>query len=224
MSRELLTVFFNIQAACIFVSFITSLSLISNKQIPKYMRGFFWYPMIGILAIAPAFIARNFSESWFVFGFIANKFSILFHYSFLSIFIIRAIPGKKNDIYLSIIFWLFLLLILFFLLGVNIETRSDHSFAIANLGLVVYCIAYYYYLFNNSPTFNLISEPAFWIITGIFFSMSVHIPIFLTIDILHFKISINTYRLLISVSIFCYSLMHIFFIKAYLCAIHPRIT
>ncbi len=186
------------------------------------MRGFFWYPMIGVLAIIPGFIARNFCESWYVFGAIIHKFSILFHYSFLSIFIFRAIPGKKNNIYLTIIFLTFLFLILFFLLRVNIETRSDHSFAIANFGLVIYSIIYYYYLFNNNPTFNLLKEPAFWIITGIFFSMSVHIPIFLAMDNLHYKIPINTYRILICVSIFCYFLMHIFFIKAYLCAIHQR--
>lgn len=186
------------------------------------MKGFFWYPTIGIIVLLPSFIAVNFSKTFNDLGYINMNLSLIFHYSFLSIFIMRMMLNKRNHIPLIIIFSFFLCLIIFFLITKSITRKNDLAYTISNFGLIVFCILYYYQLFNNLPLINLRKEPSFWIITGVTFSMSVQIPIQAAENYLHWNTSLNNYLLFISITMFCYSIMHLFFIKAYLCATHPQ--
>ncbi len=210
------------QATCMLLSFFVSLCLVNRGNIPSYMKGFYWYPLVGVISIFPAFITINFSYGFDELATAVHKISILFHFSFLGVFIIKALPGKKNTKSLNFLFAAFLSFLLLFLLTEDINEEHGHIFAFANFGLIIYCLIYYYHLFNRAPTFNLLVEPSFWIITGVFFTMSVHIPILLTIDYLHRKISIGNYRLLFCVTMLCYSVMHLFFIKAFLCSIRTQ--
>lgn len=113
---------------------------------------------------------------------------------------------------------MFLGLISYFLIASDLTKKNTFIFGVTNFGLIIFCIVYYHQLFNNLPTLNLLLEPSFWIITGVFFCMSIQIPVLLTIDYLRYKILINNYYLLHSLISFCYTIMHLFFIKAYLCA------
>jgi len=116
------------------------------------------------------------------------------------------------------------LVLLFFLLSVyDIKQDNTLAFGITNFGLMVFSLLYYFSLLNNTtPIINLLKEPSFWIITGVFFSMSLHIPVLFSMGYLHDKISLANFRFLMSASMVCYGIMHLFFIKAYLCAIHPQ--
>ncbi len=224
MSNHFANMIFNCQAICIVLSFIISLRLISNDKIPFYLQRFFWYPTIGVVTISLALVANNLYRPFIFFANFTNNISLIFHYWFLSFFIIRAIPNVKKCYYLKIIFVTFIFLIVVFLSNDSLIQINTTAFGIANFGLMLFCLLYYYQLFNYIPTLNLLKEPSFWIITGIFFSMSVHIPILVTVDFLHSKISIEIYRLFACISMFCYSIMHLFFIKAYLCAIRLQKT
>ena len=223
MSKSLLYIFDNIQSLCILLSFIISLRLVNNDKIPSYMKGFFWYPTIGTIVMIPWAIGKNFFMGLEIFGKMINNISLLFHFSFLSFFIYRVMPQKNIwSNFFRITFVIFFCLLLFTLSKDNLWQINKLSFAIANFGLSVFCIAYYYQIFNNIPSLNLRKEPSFWIISGVFFCMSVHIPMYSSINYLRPKISINSYWLLSSISTFCYTVMHLFFIKAYLCATHPQ--
>ena len=204
------------QLFAIVTSFIFSLTLLKNKKIPKYLKNFFWYPTIGVVVILPEIFDLNFNASEI---FIINNLSILFHYSFLSLFIIRIIPQNRKWWYLKYIFITFFIAIIIYLFCNDLSKPQHLAFAISNFGLTIFCILYYFYLFNSSPTLNLLNEPSFWIVTGIFFSMTLIVPITSVIEYLCYKPTKKTYMIFANMLMFCYTIMHVFFIKAFLCTI-----
>ena len=217
MTGLLLYIFYYSQCFCMLLSFLFSLKLICNKNIPYYMKGFFWYPTIGLIVMLPSLInaiTLKFSNL----ASAINNFSLVFHYIFLSVFIIRVMPKKKELVFLYSLFSLFLILIVFFLITNPITKQINQAFSICNFGLTIFCIIYYYKIFNNIPIISLWKEASFWIITGIFFCMAMNIPVTATIDYLHKRISLLNMMLLNSIITVSYGIMHLFFIKAYICA------
>lgn len=188
---------------------------------PYYMRGFFWYPAISCIVGIPIFLSVNFFKELKFIGTSINNISLLFHFSFLSLFILKvSFPRNKPGI-LKIVFLFFIGLITFVLITNDITRQINLAFALSSLGLVFFCIIFYYKLFDNIPIIDLRKEPSFWIITGVFFCMSSLIPISATIDYLKNKIHMTVYATFNLVLMFTYIIMHLFFIKAYLC-VAPR--
>ncbi len=222
MNGYIYNIVFNFQSICILLTFILSLRIIKNRNIPEYMKGFYWYSIVGVIVLIPVFIDINITKRFFLLKTIVINFSILFHYLFLSLFIKKLIVFELNKNFVNLIFWI-LLVLLFYSLSKDISSRVNIvAYIIANFGLIIFCLFYYYQLFNSLPSIDLIKEPSFWIITGVFFTMSVHIPILASMSFLKNKISQNSYFLLAGVTTFCYSLMYLFFCKAILCTIHQK--
>lgn len=222
MSKTLYNIAFNFQALCMVLSFILSLRLIRNSEIPYYMRGFYWYTLVGVIVLIPNFYDLNISKIFYPVTVIMINASILFHYLFLSLFIIKLIKNKSNSNLLRIIFWTILLILMFTLNKENLTKNNNLGYSVSNFGLIIFCILYYYKLFISLPSINLKKEPSFWIVTGVFFTMSVHIPIQAALGFLRYNISYSNYILLHGIIAFCYSIMHLFLIKAFLCATHQR--
>lgn len=222
MSDFIFSIVFNFQSICMLLSFILSLRLIKRNYVPKYMEGFYWYPLVGMIVLIPVFIDTNITKRFYYVKNIVINTSIIFHYIFLSLFIIKLIVNKSNYKVLIIIFTVLLLLLVTSLFDNFFERVSIISYIIANFGLIVFCLLYYYRLFNDLPNINLIKEPSFWIITGVFFTMSVHIPILASMSVLKNKISSSNYYILAGVITFCYSIMYLFFCKAILCIIPQK--
>jgi len=218
MNKSLGYIIYDFQALLMFISFIVSLRLINNKKIPEYMQGFYWYPIIGIVVLIPHFLAFHFFKKLYFVSIPINNISLLFHFSFLAFFIIQVIPNKKF-FFLKVLFFIFFSLIIYFLTTKPLKDYNSSAFAVANLGLVIFCIIYYYQLFNNIPILNLRNEASFWVITGVFFCMSINIPINSIIDYLWGKIPYSYLSFFTSVGVLCYSIMHLFFIKACLCSL-----
>lgn len=222
MSDSIYRIVFNFQSICMVLSFILSLRLIKKNIIPKYMTGFYWYPLVGMLVLIPVFIDINITKRLYAIKNIVINTSILFHYIFLSLFIIKLIVNKSNQKILRIAFIILLVLLIVSLYNDFFKRASIIAYIIANFGLIIFCLIYYYRLFNDLPNMNLIKEPSFWIITGVFFTMSIHIPILASMSVLKNKISSSNYYLLSSVTTFCYSIMYLFFCKAILCIIPQK--
>ncbi|MEO6489479.1 MAG: hypothetical protein ABIO04_06035, partial [Ferruginibacter sp.] len=221
MFKDLPHIVYNFQSLVMILSFLVSLKLIKNSIIPNYMKGFFWYPAMGFLVLIPNFLALYFFPILVFPATTFNNLSVLFHYSFLTIFIINCLPKKRN-IFLIILFVTFLILIIFILITKPLHNYNASAFAAANLGITIFSIIYYFQLFTNTPKINLRYEASFWIITGVFFCMSIHIPINGILDFVREKVSFKNLNLFASIGAFCYGVMHIFFIKAYICSIRPH--
>ena len=219
MSKEIGILFFDFQCLCILLSFLVSISIGQRKGLPKYMKNFFWYPTVGILITIPIFVSAHFPQILEPSVRIINNISLLFHYSFLSFFIIRVTPQRNNQILHKLIFCVFLFLLIYFLAITNNKLRNHIAFGVSNFGLLIFCMTYYYRILNNVPNLILLNDPSFWIVNGVFFSMGVNLPFFFSMGYVDNFISSEIYQALAAMPRICYGIMHLFFIKAYLCAI-----
>lgn len=196
-----------------FLSFCFSLRLVKNKNVPKYLKGFYLYPMVCVLVaipfIFPIHLGLNAS--------IINSLSLIFHFTYLSYFISKVLNVKKLKQILVSLFAIFFCIITVLLWREDLNEPVNYIFSISAIGLTIFSILYYYQIFISSPLPDLLKEPSFWIVTGVFFSMSLHIPISMIIDELFYKIPYSTYLLLSCILVFSIIIMHLFFIKAFLC-------
>ncbi len=184
------------------------------------MNGFYWYTSIGVVFVIIYWLSQFHLISLFLFQNL-NQISVIFHFSFLSMFIFRVIPNSKISKYLKFVFIFFLILLVYFVIN-DIIALNIISHVVANSGLFIFCILYYYQLFRNIPTMNLLEEPSFWIICGIFFGMSINIPISAFGEYLFDNLPRKIYMSIALIGIFSYGIMHLFFIKAFLCIVHPQ--
>ena len=137
------------QSSCMILSLCFSLPLINNSKVVKYMQHFYWYSIVAFLLVLLKLMSR-----WFLFPSantitIIGNYSILFHFIFLSLFILFLVPGKKS---MTVPFTLFVLVItatLYCLITFQKVQQNSVSYAIANLGLVFYCLVYFTIIFKN---------------------------------------------------------------------------
>lgn len=90
---------------------------------------------------------------------------------------------------------------------------------LVNIGLLLLSIYYYYRLFGMKESFRIFNDFSFYAVTGVFCGMILALPI--TVFSFFFKnskaISHATYLGIFSAGALGYILMHLFFIKAFLC-------
>lgn len=208
------------QWLCMVASSIISLRLIKSEQVPDYMKKFYLYSVAAGVFAVYNFLQKYYSISTKNVAGLVNSILLLYHFIFLSLFIYKVIPKNntgKNVIYL---FALFLIVILYFLITNDPSKPQSTAYAFANFGLVIFCCVYYLKLFEDMSAINLVKEPSFWIINGIFFCMCATIPINSLRDYFLDKIPYNLFLLMGAIISFAYGVMHLFFIKAYICSIN----
>ncbi len=212
------------QSICMILSLLFSLRLINNKRVVKNMKYFYWYSIVGALIVLLNIVNYQIGLfSHIVMGTVRN-YSVLFHFGFLSFFILSLLsPPLKKRVFLTIVLPFFLISLIA-LIAYSNEKQNSTAYALSNLGLVTLCINYFLYLFNNPSKGSLLNEPPFWIVSGIFLCMSAIIPI----NSLHEFLWNENFvlpeerKLLSSIRYFAFGCMHLFFVKAYLCSIHQK--
>lgn len=201
------------QWGCMFLSCIVSLIYLRQLQQTPFMKNFFLYPIVAVISIFIRLMHRSAIISGSSALLITNLL-LIFHYYFLGNFIFNVMAFKKKLSILQFIFFINLVAIIFFLFRNGIFVIQPIPFALSNFGLVIFCIYYYYTLFTNYPSSNLIKEPAFWIVTGIFFCMCATIPELTLYSFLQNHLSNDSFKVINSLICFSYGVMHLFFFKA----------
>lgn len=212
---------YDFQGVCMLTSFFVSLRLIGAKYTPEYMRGFFLYPTVGVVILIPHMLGTHKIISSLGYSNVLNNLAIIFHFYFLSNFIIKVMKLDKY-IYRFTIFQILTCLILLFLLCTrySLTIVNKPAMALANLSLCIFCVYYYYNLFNNIPIKNLKDSASFWIITGIFTCMSMVVPIYASFDYVNsLELKMNV---LYPLTTLPFALLHIFFIKGILVALNKN--
>lgn len=209
-----------LQFLAITFSFVISLRLVNNKSIPKYMSGFYWYNFLAFLIISFGVLCVFHLRSLISYALVINNFSSIFHVCFLSIFMQKVTPNLtvNQNKWLNVFRVLMVLVILYFLLTKNSFKEINLSFSIVNTVLLVYSIVYFIKIFEGIPNLDLLKTPAFWIITGVFFSSSLLIPVCTAFDLLPLSYFSNTLYLLNIALTLPFILFHCFLIKAFLCS------
>ena len=179
------------------------------------MSGFFIYPTVGII-IASIYWLKFFKLIPQQYFYISNSISIIFHFCFLTQFINKVTNHKNTKRLINPLYVLFLI-ILILLVNVDIRERSNISFSVANFGICYYCIRYYHCLLQLPDKFNILEQSSFWAVTGIFFGMSMTIPACIFNLYLFKNTTSDIYLTLALIPTFSYGVMHLFFIKSFLC-------
>lgn len=215
--------YFNVFKVSIFLiyilSFLFSLKVFRSKNSPRYMKSFFLYPLIGAI-ISFVYLPIVFIQSRTNLDFFnrVNLISLLFHFPFLGLFILRIIKSKHAGI-MRITLWSIFVILVIISIADFYQDTSSLSFCLANFTLIIFCLFYYYQLFQDIPTENLTRNPSFWIITGIFIGMGLSFPIIIFWDYLEINLNRSAKRVYQAFTNLPYIAMHLFFIKANLCSI-----
>jgi len=205
-----------------FLAFAFSLQTIRNKSVVAYMQGFYWYSVIAIILSGIGIVQFISNNSITGLLFLINKVSYIFHYVFLGAFISRVVKSHRVKRVLLFFLVIFLIVITYILIRTLNQHQSYVIQSITNFALVFCCLFYYFDLFENIPVKNLFKEPAFWVITGLFLCLTISVPLN-TVRNFYLRNSsdgINLYAG--AISGFAYGIMHLFFVKAYLCSINLK--
>jgi hypothetical protein len=202
---------------CYFLSLFFSFRTINNPWIPPYMRGFYWYSVVGAIVCLLFWYSRLFSEKELFVK--INLASLLFHYWFLGNFFKKILVPSNNKIGNIFLFLSLFILIVFVIINLITKTTSL-SFTTANFVLLVLSLGYYFQLFQKAPNQILFNEPAFWVVTGVFIAMGISLPVILFSDFIrmHKTFTKEEYYFLNLIAGIPNAIMHIFFIKAYVCS------
>jgi hypothetical protein len=203
----------------ILVSLFFSFLVKKKKASRKYMKNFFFYPLIAILlsinTILGMILFIYSSRITFLIQIFLFLFDLVFWCSFFSIIF-------KNKTDSTIIKWIFCITVLIEIALFqfsNLNETNLHTISLINICKAFFCIFFYYKLFKNVPTQNIKLEPSFWIVTGLFFYSCLSIPFYALNDYIRSLFTPTVAANIFATSNIFVIIMHLFFIKAYLCTI-----
>ncbi len=204
------------------ISALSAIRVINRNDIPKYLNNFFFYPLLGSMNIIFYELNRYDIITWYPCT-IAKFSFVFFHYIFLSRFIFLVIGTFFKDKVLKYIF-IIISFIVIVLLIFDFKGQTYYSATAVNIGLLIYCLFYFSSLFRENPILDLLNDPSFLIISGIFFGSCVGIPIYLFGIYLKNSIPQDIFHTIIIIGPISSAIMYIFFIKAFLCIKPIRLT
>ncbi len=200
------------------IELIIALNVAKNKNAPSIIRKFYWYPLVGSI-IGFLFAIKNLNLSTCRISFIINTVSLLFHYSFLTLFIYST-TARKN-IFKLIALAGFCLTV--WLIILDIRNSYVTSFALANTGLFFFSSYYFYKLFEGNTENPLSTNPIFYVNCGIFLGSGVIVPTSLMVKyLLVLKIPNDLINGIVSFVSIGYIIINLFFIKALLLCRKPK--
>lgn len=187
------------------------------------MRFFIWYPIIAIILM---FINAIFyfkvieiKNRIQILGLISNL-SVFAHFIIVGRFIVLQIDNKPSR---SIISFFHLIIIgfsfLMFFFVPSFNNLSTLQIFVSSLCLFIFCMVYFFKILKNQTKElgDIRISPEFWIISGVFLSMGLLIPIPIVFNMLRQSSTIDLIRVLSIINCTCYIILHLFFLKAYLC-------
>ncbi len=200
----------------IIISFIIALSLSKNSN--NYMKGFFLCPLIALLVS----INSIFGSIFFLYNqelcFLIQSFLFLFELLFWSFFFLKILKDKKDSMKIKILFSITLLISIYLIYFSNVDKRNLNIVALSVICKTIFCIFFYYDLFKNLSYRNILLEPVFWIVTGLIFYSCLSLPIYTLNSYIKLLLPVFASNIF-SISNMLIIIMHLFFIKAYLCKI-----
>jgi len=195
----------------VYVSFITK---------KKYLFHFYFCPLLGLLisvnSIQISYLKHLNPNISFLLQNLLLSFELIFwNFFFLSMFEKKPSYFRKN--------FLFFLLPFVILYYKDIFSRPIFlMYSIFNLWKCFFCLIHFYSLFKRKSVIPIQNDSSFWIITGLFFYSAFTLPEYSLHDYLRNNLnSILMSNLFASTNI-AILIMHILFIKAYLCQLQEK--
>ncbi len=140
MGDTIIKSFHWMQFSIFIVELILAIRISKNENVLPIMRTFYWYPIIGIF-VTFIIVFQYYNKVFSDVAFRVNIFSLLFHYLFLSYFILNSIHKMK---YFKIIIWI-LFLCIAILITNNILNKHLDSVAFTNGCLFFFSLFYFFF-------------------------------------------------------------------------------
>ncbi len=197
-----------------FVELILAIKIRTNEKVIPMMRIFYWYPLIGIF-VTFFILFQYYNKVFSNVAFCINLCSLLFHYLFLSYFILNSVYRRR---YFKTIIWI-LFVFISVLISSSILNKHFDSIAFTNSCLFFFSLFYFFSIYKGDISGQLLNNPIFYVCSGVLIGTGLIVP-----AAIMFKYSIvldlgyDLRKFVIEVSLFGYIIMNLFFIKALLCS------
>lgn len=197
------------------ITLIVSFLFCYRKQNPSYLR---FFPFYHLFACCIEVIAGQ--------DFIADDSLPRVHYSpynlftvvefiFFFFFILTQLTRRQYKLILCVAGSITLATLLSFLIYQAFNFSIWQGTMTTNIFFILGCLLYFLNTFKKSAYSDLLKEPSFWIMTGLFFYSVIEAPTLAIV--LNYKFSHAARLLYTIINGIAYTLLHLLFIKAYTC-------
>jgi hypothetical protein len=195
------------------VCFLASLTIFFQPAAERYLKYFSYFLFVNLLID----IAENYTALYIINNIFLNNIGSLVVISF-ELYLLREIMTSRKA--KKIFLYIFLIYPLVDIFDIFLVQRFGNfhtmTYSLGSLLIVVGCIYYFWELFQQKSSVDLIRQPAFWICSGLLFFYCCTFPLFgLTtfIDSLPMMVKRNLFTILIVINICLY----LSFTIAFLC-------
>lgn len=183
------------------------------------MKRFFLCPLIALLVSLNSICGSIFHMYSIKLFFIIQSLLFLLDFLFWSVFFFK-ILNQKSDLLLIKILSAIVFLIAFYLLFVSkVSNQNLHIVALGAICKTIFCVIYFNRLFKYLFYQNILSEPSFWIVTGVILYACLSLPFYGLNSYIKLQFPPDISSTIFSISNILIIIMHLFFIKAYVCTI-----
>lgn len=183
------------------------------------MHRFFFCPLIALLVSINSICGSLFFMYSTNLFFNIQSSLFLMDLIFWFFFFKRVLLEKKDVNKIKILLILTLLIATYLLFFNTVDKRNLHIVALDSICKAIFCILFYQSLFKNLTYKNILTEPSFWIVSGVIFYSCLSLPFYGLNSYIKLQFSPLIASNILSISNMLIIIMHLFFIKAYLCTI-----
>ena len=214
MSEIIFDIIYQLANVALLICLIFSFYISKRKYKSRSYRIIHWYLVIALFNNVIIDVVRFFIPMYLNYSFFFLLLFSTFHFSILTFYIIILL--NKKSLLISIFYFL-IISVLFYYNYYDIQNSTYYSATISNIGLIFFSLIYYFDLIKYSSKLDLKVQPSFFVISGIFFSSALMLPILLFGGYLHLILNSNLFYLLAILAPISSISMYIFFIKSFLC-------
>jgi len=214
-----MVLFFYLNPLFMGIALLASITLFFQRNTPLYLRLF---PLFLLLTLSIEIIGDILSFHHKSNLFLSNPLTVLAicFYLFLLHQIIRSPKVKKIILFLLCIYPAIAFFNIFFIQKMLVFHTMTYSFGC--LLIVVVCIYYFFELFQLTYTTHLLSQPSFWICSGLLFYFACSFPLYGLNNLVTRTASMETIRNLTYVFTLLDVFLYSSFTIAFLCRLRIR--
>ncbi len=211
--------FYIVQIIAVCISTYYAIRLLRLKNVQINLKFFAFYPILTISIAIPSIIHDFAIKDLRSIKNVLENVTLLLHISLIGYFVYTCLNRRLLRRIYFIVLSSFQLIVIIYLSSIDLTKKNFFAFAITNFGLIILTLFYFIEIFINPPILKLIEEPHFWIVTGVFFSMSLSIPFFATYKVIMGRNG-EFIQTLVGASVaLSFIIMHLFFVKGFKCSI-----
>ena len=186
------------------------------------MKWFYLAPLIALLVSVNSICGKMYSLYSTTLFFNIQSFLFLVDLVFWYLFFSNILNNRNDSIKLNILLSISLSVAAYLLFFSNVDKKNLNIVALSAIFKTIFCILFYYKLIKNLFYQKILLEPAFWIVTGLIFYSSLSLTFYGLNGYIKLQFSPSIASNIFSISNMLIIIMHLFFIKAYLCTIQAR--